>query len=241
MNRISLILPVHNEAQIITAQVRKIIAFLEKAPGLDAFEILLCGNGCTDKTHAKALKLASRDQRVRAFDNPRRGIGVGLKDGIRAMRRYEFGMFYAIDLPFGLEVITDSMKAIQDHDLVVGSKAHPKSRVRRSVGRRVLTLFYGLILKGFFDLDVRDPQGSLFWRNQAINRILPALTADSAFLETQIAIYFQAMHFRIMETPVTLRTEMRKTRIAFINEAGRIIPEILRERKNYMQKRASFI
>lgn len=241
MNRISLIFPVHNEARIITAQVRKIIAFLEKTPGLEAFEILLCGNGCTDKTHAKALKLASSDQRVLAFDNPRRGIGVGLKDGIRAMRRYEFGMFYAIDLPFGLEVITDSMKAIKDCDLVVGSKAHPKSKVSRSVGRRLLTLFYGLVLKAFFGLEVKDPQGSLFWRNDAVNRILPALTADTAFLETQIAIYFQAMQFRIKETPVTLRTEMRKTRIAFMNEAGRIIPEILKERKNYKKKRTRLL
>ncbi len=241
MNRVSLIFPVHNEARIINAQVRKIIAFLEKTPGLDAFEILLCGNGCTDETHAKTLKLASSDQRVRAFDNPRRGIGVGLNDGIRASRPYEFGMFYAIDLPFGLEIITDSMKAIQDCDLVVGSKAHPQSRVKRSVDRRVSTLCYGLIMKGFFDLDVKDPQGSLFWRNQAINRILPALTADTAFLETQIAIYFQAMHFRIKETPVTLHTEMRKTRISFISEAGRIIPEILGERKNYMKKRAKLL
>ena len=241
MNRISLIFPLHNEAEIIMSQVGKTINYMENEPCIDDFEILLCGNGCTDMTYKIALKLVSADPRIRAFDNQARGIGVGLKHGIRESGRFELGMFYAIDLPFGTDIISESIAAISDCDLVVGSKAHPDSQIKRSMARKLLTLAYSMVLKGFFRLDVKDPQGSLLWRKDAMNKILPALTADTAFLETQIAIYFQAMNYKIKEIPVIFKSEMRKTRISFLKEAKHIVPEILCERKQYFKMREQLL
>ncbi len=241
MNGISLVVPLHNEAEIIVPQVEKCIDFLENEPCIHDFEILLCGNGCTDNTYEIALKLALNDSRIKAFDNRAQGIGVGLKDGIWNSGSFEFAMFYAIDLPFGLNIISESMAAISDCDLVVGSKAHPNSRVKRSIARKLLTFAYSMALKGFFSLDVKDPQGSLLWRKDAMDKILPALTADTAFLETQIAIYFQAADYRIKEIPVIFESEMRKTKIAFVKEARRIVPEILLEKKRYFEKREKIL
>lgn len=241
MNGISLIFPLHNEAEIIVHQIKKTIDFMENEPCIHDFEILLCGNGCTDNTYEIALKLASEDSRIRAFDNQGRGIGVGLKDGIRKSKPFEFTMFYAIDLPFGLSIIPESIAAISDCDLVVGSKAHEDSLVQRSMARKIVTFVYGIALKGFFKLDVKDPQGSLLWRKNAMNRIVPALTADTAFLETQIVIYFQAAGYKIKEIPVILESEMRKTRISFLKEARRIVPEILCEKKKYFKMREKLL
>jgi len=135
---LSLILPVHNEEQMLLASVTLLEQHLGTLlPGTGDFEIILVCNGCTDKSEVVAQELVRRySPRVHALSFERRGLGVAMREGMAAAR-HEFLMFYAIDLPFGLSIIDDSLAAAREEPqrLVIGSKGHPNSRLTRSSGR----------------------------------------------------------------------------------------------------------
>ena len=58
----------HNEAEILEAEVGEIVAGLE-ARGQD-YELLVCENGSTDATPALADSLAAGNPRIRSLRSP---------------------------------------------------------------------------------------------------------------------------------------------------------------------------
>jgi len=229
MADLSVIYPLYNEEHHIQQNVERTIHYLENERRIDQFELLLCPNGCTDGTETVAQRLARLDHKIICCANQQRGLGVGIMAGI-VKSRFPFGMFYAIDLPFGLDVIGHSLAAVNDHDLVIGSKGHPDSKVSRSNKRQLITLAFRIFLDLVFNLRVADTQGSLLWRSEKLKQVLPALTATSAFLETQIIIYFRALGYTIKEIPVEFNNELRPSKIPILKESARIIREIIVEK-----------
>ena len=112
MRGFSLIIPVHNEAPILEANALALDKYLSSIKGLD-YEIILACNGCVDSSEEIAAHLAKRSRRIRHLSIEGRGLGTAIKAASGAAA-HDMLMFYAIDLPFGLEVIGESVKASLD-------------------------------------------------------------------------------------------------------------------------------
>lgn len=229
MVNLSIIFPIYNEEEILKQNTLKTINYLENLELVDNFEVLLCPNGCTDNTVKIAENLAKKDKRVKCYPKTERGIGVGLREGIKKAK-YEYSMFYAIDIPFGFEVIENSIKEIKNADIVIGSKSHPDSEGYTNPKRKTLSSGYNALIKLLFQLKVNDTQGSLLFNTKHVSEYLGKLTSNSPFLQTQIIIYGNKNKLKIKEIKTKFRGRKRKSKINIRSEIIRMLKDIVKER-----------
>ncbi|MBI2401075.1 MAG: glycosyltransferase, partial [Deltaproteobacteria bacterium] len=218
MTGFSLIIPVHNEEPILETNALVLDRYLSSIKGLD-YEIILACNGCVDASENIAQKLADKNRRIRRLTIEGRGLGTAIKAAAMAAR-HDMLMFYAIDLPFGVDVIGESIKAslAKGAAVVIGSKGHRDSVVERALAR---TLFSGTICflnNLLFGLGVKDTQGSILFFKEAVMKYGKYMDNPGAFFQAQILIYSRKCGFELMEIPVRLKEEMRKTRFSLAGD-----------------------
>ena len=231
---LSIVLPVHNEEAILEQNVVALEQHLAALDQLDEFEILLVCNGCRDGSERVSARLAERMRgRVRALNLETRGLGRAIRAGISAAS-YDFIMFYAVDLPFGLEVVDHSIAAARENRnrVVIGSKGHGGSHVPRHLSRRMFSSLASLLNNLVFGLDVKDTQGSLLFPKAIFERYETAMDSAGAFFQAQVVIYGHRMGCELLEIPVHLYPsgDQRRTRFKLIGDGTKYIAAIVREK-----------
>jgi glycosyltransferase involved in cell wall biosynthesis len=231
---LSIVLPVCDEEAILERNVVALEQHLTGLRLLDRFEILLVCNGCRDGSEALSRRLAERmPGRVRALSLDKRGLGRAIRAGIRAAS-YDQVMFYAVDLPFGLTILDDSVAAARAgrDRVVIGSKGHADSRVTRTVARRLFSGLISALNKLVFSLDVRDTQGSLLFPRAIFERYHAAMDDPGAFFQAQVVIYGRLMGCEVVEIPVHLaQTDAdRGTRFRLAGDGLKYVAAIVREK-----------
>jgi dolichyl-phosphate beta-glucosyltransferase len=228
------VLPVHNEEAVLDENIAALERHLAECAAIDHFEILLVCNGCTDRSVEICSTLAaSLPGPIRTLELEVRGLGHAIREGIKHST-YDTVLFYAVDLPFGLSVVDDSVRAsgVNPGGVVIGSKGHPASVVARSRSRQWFSFAISVLNNLAFDLDVSDTQGSMLFPKDIFVRHPEAMDSPGAFFQAQIVIYGRRMGCPIVEIPVTLETtEPRKTRLKLVRDGLLYLREIVRERR----------
>jgi len=218
---LSVIIPVYNEEKSLQNLI-KLHNYLN-----GKFEILVCDNGSTDNS-ATVIR-GFKYPKIKYVKVPERGLGLGIKAGIENAK-YDNIMFYAIDLPFGLNIIDESLTALKKYDIVIGSKGHKKSINRHSLKRKVFSFIFNCIINIRFGLDVKDSQGSLMFKRKNVRKFLKKLNAKDAFLETQILIYGKQQGNSIVEIPVVYRPQTRQSKMRPVRDGLTMFKQIIREK-----------
>ena len=229
---ISIILPINNEEAVLQKNCLALFQFLKKDKNIRNFEILLCDNGSSDKSLAIAKSLEKKykqHKQIRAFHSPKRGLGIGIQLGIDNAR-YDNLFFYAIDIPFGFDIIDQSLAALESADVVIGSKGHPKSIIKRSISRRMYSKMLNTALLLLFRLNVKDTQGSIMFRKSDVKKFRKSLDSDTAFLQTQIILYSKKHGSKIKEIPIRFIQKSSKTRMKPFKDGLRMAKELIKER-----------
>ena len=135
-------------------------------------------------------------------------------------------------LPFGLEVIGESIKAsmAKGRAVVIGSKGHRDSVVERALARTLFSGTISFLNNLLFGLGVKDTQGSILFFKEPITRYGKYMDNPGAFFQAQILIYSRKCGFELMEIPVRLKEEMRKTRFSLAGDGWRYMKALFRER-----------
>jgi GT2 family glycosyltransferase len=233
--QLTVVLPVHNEQPILEDNVNAIAAHLTALAIVDRFEIVLVCNGCTDDSERIAAELsARRPNAVRSITLVARGLGHAIREGIR-LASCDHVMFYAVDLPFGLAVIDDSLRAAADAaapSIVIGSKGHPDSAVQRGFARELFSSAISVANRLLFGLAVKDTQGSLLFPRAILTANAAALDSGGAFFQAQLVIYGHRMGYNVIEIPVQLSASSgRKTRFKLAADGLAYLYDLLREKR----------
>jgi dolichol-phosphate mannosyltransferase len=225
---------VHNEAPILETSVLALERHLGSLRDLDRFEILLVCNGCQDDSPHISADLERRmPGRVRSLCIPTRGLGRAISAGIESAA-YDFVMFYAVDLPFGLQVFEASIAVARENGncVVLGSKGHPQSRVPRPLSRRLFSRVASMMNNVVFGLGVKDTQGSLLFPKAIFTRHHAAMDSPGAFFQAQVVIYGHQMGYELVEIPVRLYPsgDQRRTRFKLMRDGFGYMAAIVREK-----------
>lgn len=228
---LSLIIPIHNEEPILAENTIKLYEYLEGLAFLESFEIVLALNGCTDASEEIAERLAKKYPVIKALSIEGRGLGNAIHKAAHSAQ-YEAMMFYAIDLPFGTSVIGDSIDAAAKNDgaVVIGSKGHKDSVVQRGFMRWLFSSTIATLNNLLFGLGVKDTQGSILFYGETVRRYHKLMDSPGAFFQTQILIYSQLAGFKLVEIPVSLSEELRKTRFSLASDGLKYLSSIFREK-----------
>ncbi len=176
------------------------------------FEIICVVDGKVDKTYEKALGVAKaypKNVRVVGYLN-NMGKGHAVRYGMAKSKGDVIGFIDAgFDIkPEGLRMLLLHFEWY-DADIIVGSKRHPVSKVSYPWQRKILSLFFQLLVRLLFGLKIRDTQvGMKFFKREVIKKLLPRLLVKRwAFDVEMLAVANYLGYKRIFEAPVELKME----------------------------------
>ncbi len=236
---LTIIIPIHNEAAVLKDNLMLLYGHMKQLYGRGPFEVLLVCNGCKDSSVDIAKKLAEKPE-VACVVTPERGLGLAIREGIKSAK-YPNQLFYAIDLPFGLDVIDRSVTALSENpgSVVIGSKGHPDSELKRSFSRTLYSALIRTFNNLFFSLGVKDTQGSILFQKSTFDKFGRYMTDDGPFFQAQILIYSKLAGKELIEIPIALAKELRSTRFSLYGDGLPYLTAILAERKKVKRLKKS--
>jgi glycosyltransferase involved in cell wall biosynthesis len=207
--RLSIVIPVYNEASIVASAVAELAAALD-ARGL-AWEMVLAENGSRDETPAILAQLSAKDARIKSLHVERPNYGAALKAGILAARG-ELVVCDEIDLgdlrfyDAALEVLKDAKV-----DLVVGSKAARGAVDRRPLIRRVATRVHNGMLRLLLGFKGTDTHGLKAFRRTRLLPVVTACVVDRDVFASELVIRAWRAGLQVLEIPIELREKRKPT------------------------------
>ena len=218
--KLSYVVPVHNEEAILASNVARLVERLAAFPGS---EVLLVENGSRDGSWALAQGLAGslRGVPVRAFHEPAAGIGHAYHRGLseldgKANPAEHWAVLTAADLPFDfsdLEQALPHLQAASGHRVLIGSKAHPASRLQMNLERRLASLAYRWARRLLLGMRCGDSQGSVFIRADLAAQLVPQVDSRDFFYSTELIYLAERAGEQVLEVPVVLAPAQRSSTV----------------------------
>jgi len=222
--RVSIVIPVHNEAAVIEGNVTSICMGLQQQQPLLDWEILIIENGSTDQTLSLAKKLSENNEKVRVEAIGDANYGVALQHGLLAATGdviVNFDVDYW-DTDF-VELVAHVMQI--KYDIVIASKSLLLSQDQRGFVRKVATYIFRMMLFFMFELRVSDTHGIKAWRNstQMQAHFRQAKPTHHTY-DTEVIIRAMRDGCAVLEIPINV-SETRESSRSLVKR----IPEALRE------------
>lgn len=183
--RISYLVPVYNEERGLPDCARAIAERLADHPGS---ELIMVENGSTDRSAQLVEELArdlGRPGVAVIAAHSDKGYGNAMRHGIE-LASGDMLVITAADLPFGFSDLDEALSFDRRPALMIGSKAHPDSRVAASLKRRVMSEAFRLLRRVVIGLRVGDSQGTILIDRELAQRIRPQLEAGDFFFSTEL-------------------------------------------------------
>lgn len=209
---LTVVVPFYNPGDSLARHVRDVIGALE-ARKL-RFEVIAVSDGSTDGSGA-SLATLERSDVVQLIEMPRNfGKGEALRVGLVHGRGRYLGFIDSDgDIP-GSEL--DKFVAIlgsTSPDIVTGSKRHRDSQVVYPAVRRLYSWGYQQLLRGMFNLSVRDTQtGIKLIRREVLADVLPRMVEKRFAFDLELFVVARHLGYReILELPVVIRERFTTT------------------------------
>lgn len=233
--RISYILPAHNQADVLAAQVARLRARL--GPDFPGSEVLIVENGSTDRTPQVAAELVQDgDELVRVVALvSEKGLGNAMRAGVAGST----GDLVVISggVSFGFTDLDGALALPFMPPLVIGSKAHRDSHVDRGLARRITTIGFKSLRRVLLGTHVGDSQGSFIVDGVLARQLFP-LTQEPGFVaQTEFVALVELAGEPIVEVPVTLNNDQAPSSIHPVRTSLTMLEELIRLRRRYPEMR----
>ena len=221
MVKLSAILPIFNLADAIRRNLEKVEAVLKRTE-LD-YEIIPVDDGSTDGTAAVLREWAADSPLRRPVLLDRNGgKGNALKAGFRASRG-ELILLLDGDLDILPGYLPGFLEAMESRkaDIVIGSKRHPRSRVRYPWHRRLASAVYFGLVRIFIGLPITDTQtGMKLFRRTVLGEALDRMLVKTYAFDLELLAIAYGRGATIVEAPVAIK---------FGNKFGCLRPSTVRQ------------
>lgn len=201
MDKVVIILPVHNEAKYIEQTIKTIYPIASSYEAL----IVIAEDGSTDGSDHICRSLSSTYPNILFFHSDRKlGRGRALKNIISQVKG-DIYIYLDVDLATDMQDFHRLVIATKNgFDLVTGSRYVSGAKVNRPPLRHLVSLIYNFSIRVIFGSKIRDHQcGFKAFSNRLVNSLLPQSQSDDWFWDTEIIVLAALNGFRIYEFPVT--------------------------------------
>ena len=242
--RFSIVVPVHNEADYLAAEIAELTRDLEARRVTD-YELLVAENGSSDRTAEIAEEIAAGNPRIKVLRLPVADYGAAMKAGMLAgqgalvvnfdvdLHDVDF-MLQAADLlegksANGREGETREHGHAGELGIVVGSKLVKGANDRRSFARHIISWGFTLILRVLFDPRMDDTHGMKVVRREIVQAYAPRTIMTTDLFDTELIIRARRAGVGVRALPVTIQ-EKRKPRSSIARRIPRTIKNLVKLR-----------
>lgn len=180
----SIIVPVYNEADIISRTMRCISGYL----GPD-YELIVCDDASTDGTYDVLRNLADKNPNIRLLGFEKRiGKGGTIKKAVE-IADSDLVVYVDADLSASLDDLPRLCEAASKKDALVISKRTMRGRLTQGALRLALSIGYNLIVRLIFRTGIADHQCGFKAMNKKVARKLIAQTSNDGFVfDTELIV-----------------------------------------------------
>jgi len=200
---LEVVVPVHNEQDDLEPCVRRLHAYLtEHFPY--SFAITIADNASTDRTAEVAVALAGGLPHVGVLQLTEKGRGRALA-AAWSVSPAAVMAYMDVDLSTDLNALLPLVAPlISGHsDLAIGTRLSRSARVIRGGKREVISRCYNLLLRGTLAARFSDAQcGFKAIRRDVADSLLPWVTDQGWFFDTELLVLAEKAGLRIHEVPV---------------------------------------
>lgn len=198
---VEIIVPAHNESDLLENNINQLHSYMQKFPF--EWKIIIGENGSTDNTLDIAKDLSLKLNRVTyTTDN------IGSRDKLlkKGWIKSNANIMIYMDADFSVNLthIEDLINKIKSgFDIVVGSRMHKDSIVKRSKFRLFLSYIFNYILIPILlPTGVGDAGCGFKAIGPNVKKELPKLQDNNGFLDTELLGVLHHKNYKISEIPV---------------------------------------
>jgi len=204
--RTTVVIPTYNEANNLPAITAELLAL-----GIPDFHLLIVDDNSPDGTGQVADELATRyPEQVEVIHRAGKlGLGTAYLAGFRRALATGTDFIIQMDADFSHSpsYIPQFLKAINQYDVVVGSRYVPGGRLdeRWGLGRYLLSWWANSVYaRVILNLRVRDATaGFKCWRRHVLEAIdLSSIRSNGYVFQVEMAYVTEKLGFRVLEIPI---------------------------------------
>ena len=198
--RTSIIVPAYNEEEGLPVTLGKLRNVLDKS-----YEVIVVDDGSTDRTPEIARRFACRFFR----HEMNQGKGEALRTGIKhALGRNV--IWIDADDTYPVETIPEMVKALEEYDVVVGSRTYGYENIPRF--NRFGNWIFRTMIKVLYGFKAHDPCTGLYGvRKVCLEKM--ELTSKRFAIEPEISIKSSRMKLRTLDMPLEYRPRIGETKL----------------------------
>jgi len=197
------VVPVYNEHAVLATSIRRLHSYLsEEFPF--SWRIVIADNASTDDTLAIAQGLAEALPGVDVLHLAQKGRGRALR-AAWSTSESDIVAYMDVDLSTDLRALLPLVAPLLSghSDLAIGTRLAHGARVSRSTKREFISRSYNHLLHGALRARFSDAQcGFKAARTEVIRDLLPAVSDDAWFFDTELLVLAERRGLRIYEVPV---------------------------------------
>jgi glycosyltransferase involved in cell wall biosynthesis len=208
---LSVVVPAYREGPRIYGNLHRLLGELDLL-AMD-YEVIVVSDGNTDATASEAERIKSPRVKVLSYQ-VNMGKGYALGYGVKHAEG-RLVTFIDADMeldPADIRPFIDLMES-GDHDIVIGSKRHPDSRVHYPGFRRLLSVGYQLLIRILFNLNVHDTQtGHKLFQRRVLADVVPLLAVKEFAFDLELLVVAHHLGYtRVVEAPIRLDYQFQTT------------------------------
>lgn len=211
---LSIVVPVHNEEELLEPIVKEITLGLEARSS--NFEIILVENGSTDQSATIADNLASIDSRISVLHLPQASYGDALGAGLRATTGETIGHF-SVDI-VDFEFLDNALHELKSTDLVLGSKFVGANQDVRPLLKRVGSQVFHQISRRVLRIPVADTHGIKLMKSKAAMPVLNKISRGGEIFDDEFVLRAAQAGVTMLEIPFHCE-EIRPSRTSALRRA----------------------
>ena len=224
MPKLSLVIPAYNEENRIGRTLDDYGSYFFDKLG-DDYEIFVVLNGCRDRTLDVVREYSKKYPTIKYVDIKEAiGKGGGLIEGFKIVNGDYIG-FVDADGATKDEAYYNLYEQIKDYDGIIASRwiKGAKIRVRQTLGRRIASRSFNVIVRVLFGIPVVDSQcGAKLFTRTAIKSVVNELGTTRWAFDIDLLYLLKRNGFKLTEVP----TEWDDQAESQLN-MYRVIPEML--------------
>ena len=231
--QIDVVVPVHNEEQVLEESVETLREYLRREFPFEA-RVVVADNASTDRTPEIASRLAARHADVEALLLPAKGRGMALRRAWLASEA-DVVAYMDVDLSTNLSSFLPLVAPIVagHSEVAIGTRLAHSAHVRRRLKREILSRGYNLLIHVGFRARFSDAQcGFKALRADVARRLLPHVEDDAWFFDTELLLLAERNGLRIHEVPADW--------IEDLDSRVELVPTILDDLRGLWRVRRSF-
>jgi glycosyltransferase involved in cell wall biosynthesis len=203
LQTVDVVLPVHDEERTLRPSVELLLGYLRSEFPFP-FRVVVADNASRDATPYVASELARLNDEVSVMRLEEKGRGRALRAAWSASDAHVVS-YMDVDLSTNLESFLPLVAPIMSghSELAIGTRLAPQAHVHRRLKREVLSRGYNALVHAGFRARFSDAQcGFKAVRADVARRLLPLVSDEGWFFDTELLLLAERNGLRIHEVPV---------------------------------------